>query len=160
VRQRALRRGSLLLGRVDVTPRPSIKPLGCIAGEPLLPTRKNHDDRGLVMDAREERLAKNEIVFRDVNERIEDMAVAQALLLRDQRDLGFLCECSNVDCTLRLRLTLTDYEQARSDPAQFVVALGHELPEIEEVAFIGDGYQVVRKEGAAAMIAEESDPRS
>jgi hypothetical protein len=112
------------------------------------------------MDAREERLAKNEIVFRDVNERIEDMAVAQALLLRDERDLGFLCECSNVDCTLRLQLTLTDYEQARSDPAQFVVALGHELPEIEEVVFIGDGYQVVRKEGAAAMIAEESDPRS
>jgi hypothetical protein len=110
------------------------------------------------MDAREERLAKNEIVFRDVNERIEDMAVAQALLLRDERDLGFLCECSNVDCTLRLRLTLTDYEQARSDPAQFVVALGHELPEIEEVVFIGDGYQVVRKQGAAAMIAEESDP--
>jgi hypothetical protein len=112
------------------------------------------------MDAREERLAKNEIVFRDVNERIEDMAVAQAQLLRDERDLGFLCECSNVDCTLRLRLRLIDYEQARSDPAQFVVALGHELPEIEEVVFIGDGYQVVRKEGAAAMIAEESDPRS
>jgi hypothetical protein len=112
------------------------------------------------MDAREERLAKNEIVFRDVNERIEDMAVAQAQLLRDERDLGFLCECSNVDCTLRLRLTLTDYEQARSDPAQFVVALGHELPEIEEVVSIGDGYQVVRKQGAAAVIAEESDPRS
>jgi hypothetical protein len=112
------------------------------------------------MDAREERLAKNEIVFRDVNERIEDMAVAQAQLLRDERDLGFLCECSNVDCTLRLRLTLTDYEQARSDPAQFVVALGHELPEIEEVVFIDDGYQVVRKQGAAAVIAEESDPRS
>jgi hypothetical protein len=111
------------------------------------------------MDAREERLAKNEIVFRDVNERIEKMAVAHAQALRGRRDLGFLCECSNVDCTLRLQLTLTDYEQARGDPAQFVVALGHELPEIEEVVFVGDDYQIVRKHGAAATLAEERDPR-
>ena len=82
------------------------------------------------MDAREERLAKNEIVFRDVNERIEDMAVAQAQLLRDERDLGFLCECSNVDCTLRLPMRLDTYERVRSDPTLFLVAPGHELPEI------------------------------
>jgi hypothetical protein len=112
------------------------------------------------MDAREERLAKNEIVFRDVNERIEDLAVAQAEMLRDERDLGFLCECSNVDCTLRLRLTFAEYEQARGDASQFLVAPGHELPEIEEVVFVGDGYQIVRKKGAAAVIAEERDPRS
>jgi hypothetical protein len=110
------------------------------------------------MDAREERLAKNEIVFRDVNERLEDMAGDQAL--RNEHDLGFLCECSNVDCTLRLRLTLADYERARRDPSQFIVAQGHELPEIEEVVFVGDGYQIVRKGGGAAQLAEERDPRS
>ena len=95
-----------------------------------------------------------------MNERIEDLAAAQAEMLRDDRDLGFLCECSNVDCTLRLRLTLAEYEQARGDSSQFLVAPGHELPEIEEVVFVGDGYQIVRKEGAAAVIAEERDPRS
>jgi hypothetical protein len=110
------------------------------------------------MDAREERLAKNEIVFRDVNERIEDLAEAQGA--REVPDYGFLCECSNVDCTLRLRLTLAAYEQARSEPSQFVVALGHELPEIEEVVFVGNDYQIVRKQGSAAMLAEERDPRS
>ena len=95
------------------------------------------------MDAREERLAKNEIVFRDVNERIEKMALEHAEALREKRDLGFLCECSNVDCTLRLQLTLTEYEQARSDATQFVVAVGDELPEIEEVVFVADTYQLV-----------------
>jgi hypothetical protein len=45
-----------------------------------------------------------------------------------------------VDCTLRLPLTITAYEQARRDPSQFIVALGHELPEIEEVVWVGDGY--------------------
>jgi hypothetical protein len=112
------------------------------------------------MDAREERLAKNEVVFRDVNERIEKMALDHDQALHDRRDLGFLCECSNVDCTLRLSLTLTEYEQARSDSSQFVVALGHELPEIEQVVFIADTYQLVRKQGSAAVVAEASDPRS
>ena len=111
------------------------------------------------MDAREERLAKNEIVFRDVNERIEKMALEHAQALREKRDLGFLCECSNVDCTLRLQLTLTEYEQARSDATQFVVAVGHELPEIEEVVFVADTYQLFRKQGPAAEVAEDSDPR-
>ena len=48
------------------------------------------------MDAREERLAKNEVVFRDVNERIAGMAAEHAQALRDRRDVGFICECSNV----------------------------------------------------------------
>jgi hypothetical protein len=112
------------------------------------------------VDGREERLAKNEIVFRDVNERIEKMALGHDQALRDRRDLGFLCECSNVDCTLRLLLTFTQYEQARSDPTQFVVAIGHELPEIEQVVFVADTYQLVRKQGPAAIVAGASDPRS
>jgi len=111
------------------------------------------------MDAREHRLAKNEVVFRDVNERIAGMADEHAQALRDRRDIGFMCECSNADCTLRLPLTLAEYEGVRSDPTQFAVALGHELPEIEEVVFVGDDYQVVRKHGAAAALATEQDPR-
>jgi hypothetical protein len=109
------------------------------------------------MDPREERLAKNEIIFRDVNERIKDAADAAAI--RDDRNLGFLCECSNVDCTLRLRVAISDYERTRSESAQFIVALGHELPEIERVVFVGDEFQIVRKEGTAAVLAEERDPR-
>jgi hypothetical protein len=110
------------------------------------------------MDPREERLAKNEIIFRDVNERIKDAADAGAAV--DPHDLGFLCECSNVDCTLRLRVPVADYEQARSEASQFIVAPGHELPEIEHVVFLGEGFQIVSKEGAAAVLAEKRDPRS
>jgi hypothetical protein len=110
------------------------------------------------VDAREERLAKNEIIFREVNERIKD--TTKASVLRGERNLGFLCECSNVDCTLRLQLVLPDYERARRDPAQFIVALGHEVPEIEEVVLVADTFQVVRKAGAAAILAETRDPRT
>ena len=56
-------------------------------------------------------------------------------------------------------LTLDQYDRLRSEPTQFAVALGHESPEIEEVVFVADTYQVVRKQGEAAAIAENRDPR-
>jgi hypothetical protein len=109
------------------------------------------------MDERERRLAKNESVFRSVNERIEQIAGTQGT---DEHEFAFFCECSNADCTLQLLLTLVEYEEARSDPAVFVVAPGHDLPEIEEVVRRTAGYQLVRKHGEAAELAEELDPRS
>jgi hypothetical protein len=109
------------------------------------------------MDAREERLARNEILFRGVNERIEEQAVGQG---PDAHVFEFLCECSNLDCSLRLRLTLSAYENVRRDPTSFVVAPGHELPEIEQVLIRAADYQVVQKEGGAARLAAAQDPRS
>ena len=111
------------------------------------------------MDCREERLARNELLFRDLNEQVEFVAkpvrpVAQPSVYE------FFCECSNVDCTLRLRLALATYEQVRSDSTQFIVAPGHELPEIEEVASRTGEYQVVRKQGEAAAMAAASDRRA
>lgn len=111
------------------------------------------------MDPREERLARNEVLFRDVNERIADAAEPHSRQ-SDGHVYEFLCECSNVGCDLRLRLTLAAYEQIRSDPTCFVVAPGHELPEIEVVVSRGPDYQVVRKQGEAAELAEDRDPRS
>jgi hypothetical protein len=109
------------------------------------------------MDAREERLAKNEILFRDINERIEQVAAGHG---GDEHLYEFVCECSNADCTLRLRMTLAVYEDVRADPTTFVVAPGHELPEIEEVLVRNDEYQVVAKSGGAAALVAEHDPRS
>jgi hypothetical protein len=109
------------------------------------------------MDERERRLAQNELLFRGVNERIGTAAAHQG---GDEHVYEFLCECSNIDCTLRLELTLAQYERARSDPRQFLVAPGHDLPEIEEVVERGDGYQLVRKAGEAGELARETDPRS
>lgn len=110
------------------------------------------------MDPRETRLARNETLFREVNEQIE-RAVGR-LGREDKHVYEFLCECSNSDCTLLLPLTLDEYETARSDPRQFVVAPGHELPEIEDVIARYPGYEVVRKRGEAAEFVTELDPRS
>jgi hypothetical protein len=109
------------------------------------------------VDAREERLARNEVLFRDVNERIEQAAAPHG---SDPHVYEFLCECSNIDCSLRVRMTIAAYEGVRADPRCFVVAPGHELPEIEEVLYRTDEYQVVKKEGPAAHLVAERDPRS
>lgn len=109
------------------------------------------------MDARERRLARNETLFREVNERIEDLALTHA----DEDHLyEFLCECSNANCDLRLPLPLSTYEQARTDSAVFIVAEGHDLPEIEDVVLRGAGFQLVRKHGEAAELAKAMDPRN
>jgi hypothetical protein len=109
------------------------------------------------MDAREERLARNETLFRSVNENIGRAAASGQM---DEHIFEFFCECSNVDCTLLLQMTLSEYERVRADPRQFVVAPGHELPEIEIVVDRRGPYQVVVKEGEAAEFVTERDPRS
>jgi len=106
------------------------------------------------MDAREERLARNETLFRAVNENIEEAAARSVM-----PTFEFFCECSNVDCTLLLTMTVSEYEQVRADPKQFVVAPGHELPEIESVVARTNAYQVVVKQGEAAEFVTEHDPR-
>lgn len=109
------------------------------------------------MDAREERLARNETLFRSVNENIEKAAT---LDWPDEHVFEFFCECSNVDCNLLLPMTVSAYEQVRADPKQFVIAPGHELPEIETVVFRKGSYHVVVKEGEAAEFVAQHDPRS
>lgn len=111
------------------------------------------------MDAREERLANNEVLFRDINERIAAIAEPQGLP-GDDHVYEFLCECSNIACDLRLPLTLAAYEDVRKDPTRFLVAPGHEMPEIEIVLTRAEGYQVVVKQGEAAELVAEKDPRS
>ena len=62
-------------------------------------------------EAREERLAKNEVIFRTVNEAIEQKAIDMGGLDEYQ----FICECSTAECFERISLTLSQYEHVRRD---------------------------------------------
>ena len=81
------------------------------------------------MDSRPQRVAKNEALFRQVNERIED--VNQDLDSDSPSD--FLCECGDDNCTAPVSLTRREYEAVRSDPTHFVIAPGHEVVDVERV---------------------------
>jgi hypothetical protein len=103
-----------------------------------------------------ERLAKNESFFRQVNERIND--VAKGLDGRPSYD--FLCECSDARCTERIALSPEEYEWIRAEPTRFVLARGHAAPQIEHVVEREEDHQVVEKNGVAGQIAAKLDPRT
>jgi hypothetical protein len=110
------------------------------------------------VDEREQRLARNEALYREVNERISEQARSQVAAAASDR-YEFICECSNIDCNLLLGFTLAEYEAVRAHPRRFVVAPGHHLPEIEQVVVESAEYWVVEKKGEAGEYAEHLDPR-
>jgi hypothetical protein len=105
---------------------------------------------------REERISHNEVLFREVNERIEELQTGAQVAQR----FDFLCECGDEDCIEAVSLTLSEYEAVRAEPTQFAVVPGHEDPQIERTVESGERYSIVRKEGEAAEVAEVHDPRS
>jgi hypothetical protein len=113
------------------------------------------------VSASEERVARNEALFREFNERVADMAETfDPLGEEDALRIEFVCECGDLDCLARVELTRAAYEKVRSDPKRFVVVPGHEKTEIERVVAHGDGYFVVEKLEEAAEVAIKHDPRS
>jgi hypothetical protein len=108
------------------------------------------------MDTRAQRVAKNETLFREVNERIKDVNVEFAA----ERAADFLCECGSKDCTKPVGLSLSEYEAVRRDPTHFFVLPGHELPEVERVLSQNERFAVVEKIARDAVEeAVEKDPR-
>lgn len=109
-------------------------------------------------DRTEERMAVNETIFREANERIQE----RARELEFEAPVPFLCECGEASCRAIVRVTLDAYEAVRRSSTMFVIA-----PEHEEVAAVGgevvarrDGYLVVEKTGRSGDVAAEADPRS
>jgi hypothetical protein len=102
----------------------------------------------------ERRVGHNESVFRDINERAEEIGTAL------EGPTEFVCECYRTDCTARLDVPLDVYEQVRARSRHFLVVPGHEQLEYERVVDQGNGWLVVTKIGVAGEVAEDEDPRT
>jgi hypothetical protein len=102
----------------------------------------------------EERAARNEALFRAVNEEIRavDRRFGNALTSE------FVCECANDGCVERLPVPRDVYTAVRSEPTRFILAPGHERLELERVVERHDRFFVVEKTGTAAREAERLDP--
>jgi hypothetical protein len=107
-------------------------------------------------EAREERLARNEVVFRLLNEQIDAIAID----LGGSSPYEFICECATRGCFDRLELTLDEYERVRGDGSRFVVRAGHEDIEVEQVVEVHPAYLVVEKDGTAGLVASDENPRA
>ena len=105
------------------------------------------------MDERDERIAKNEMVFRAANREIEQ-ADQEGGAGPDQL-IEVLCECGRQGCGGVITLAVADYDGVHSQADRFVVLRGHESTEIEKVVEERTGYLVVDKFGEAEDIVEE-----
>jgi hypothetical protein len=110
------------------------------------------------VDERAKRVGENEVLFRDVNERLRELGEGFSLV---SEKAEFICECANSKCAERVRMSLSAYEAIRADSTRFFVIKSHELPEYEKVVSEEEGYLVVEKlAGGPAGIAIRDDPRS
>jgi len=109
---------------------------------------------------RQSRAARNEDLFRRLNERLRALAehaqhepVATATEPSLER---FVCECVQTDCSLVVELTVDEYTAVRATGRRFLVYpdASHTSPDLEAIVERHDRYWVVQKKGEAGVEAE------
>jgi len=103
----------------------------------------------------EARAARNEALFRAVNEEMREFNEDMATITDEY---AIVCECADGGCTESLLIGRLDYQAVRANPRQFIVLRDHVVGDIERVVSALDGYVVVEKTGLAAVVAEEAEP--
>jgi hypothetical protein len=104
----------------------------------------------------QERMARTEAAFREVNE-----AIAETAARFDAEEADFICECADPQCAHRVTAELEDYEEVRSDATHFLLAPGHHEPEVERVIERSGAFDIVEKvKPAMARIVRRLNPRA
>jgi hypothetical protein len=106
---------------------------------------------------RQIRAAKNQSLFRTVNERLQGLAETFQFITEHT---SFTCECADPSCIAPMLMTLGEYESIRSDPNRFAVLPDHVYFDVENIVDTTDRYVVVEKIESGASVAEELDPRT
>jgi hypothetical protein len=88
----------------------------------------------------QERMARTEAAFREVNE-----AIAGTAARFDAEEADFICECADPQCAHRVTAELEDYEEVRSEGTRFLLAPGHHEPEVERIVERTEDFDVVEK---------------
>ena len=103
---------------------------------------------------REQRAARNQLLFREVNERIASLA--ERALLPEIAPIEVTCECVDMSCTRTVQISLHEFAEIDRATNRFLVVPGHELPDVEDVVERRDRFLIVAKRGAGADLVEGS----
>jgi len=110
------------------------------------------------LEERQLRAARNQSLFREVNEQVERLTEQLRPVLGDP---NFVCECAQTECIAEITMSLAEYEELRRIPNRFAVRPGHVYPDVERVVEEhGPRFVVVEKIGAAGVEAVARDPRA
>ena len=102
----------------------------------------------------EQRAARNESLFREVNENIAHLEEQYGDATTES---VFVCECANSDCAERLTVDPETYRRVRLEPRRFLVLPGHQDPRLERVIESHSEYLIVEKTGTAGQVAEQTE---
>src|SRR5688572_9002643 len=102
------------------------------------------------------RAAENQSLFREVNERVEELNNSFEAFTQVGE---WVCECAVETCVERIAMTMAEYRELRSDSNRFAVIPGHEIPDVERIVDRRGGYVVVSKIGVGAEVAAALDQR-
>lgn len=104
-----------------------------------------------VKSSREERVARNEELFQEINRQIEKLEER----LGHPETLAMLCECSKKHCLDGFEVEPAVYQRVRSNPVLFFVVPGHEDREVERIVERSERFLVVEKLGRAAEVVRD-----
>jgi 5-bromo-4-chloroindolyl phosphate hydrolysis protein len=102
-------------------------------------------------EEREVRAARNQALFRAVNERLRALNETFATMTQT---FTIACECADVGCMEMIVIEPKDYLAIRAEPRRFAVLPAHVYPDVEDVVAEADGYVVVEKTGVAGEVSE------
>jgi hypothetical protein len=92
---------------------------------------------------RKQRIEENEKLFREVNERVEQMQAN----FQSGPDPEWVCECGDESCFEKLTVPLDEYHEIRSHHDWFLIKPGHEKLDVERIVRQQNGFYVVEKGG-------------
>jgi len=87
-------------------------------------------------EEREVRAARNQSLFRVVNEKLKDLNAAFEDVVGTD---AVACECADIECIETVEIAPGDYDAIRANPRHFVVRRGHVYPDVERVVREVDG---------------------
>jgi len=90
---------------------------------------------------RKQRLEENEKLFREVNERVEQVHAG----FHSDSNPEWVCECGDETCFEKVSVPLEEYHRIRARDDWFLIRPGHEKVDVEDVVERHGGYYVVQK---------------
>ncbi|HZS30157.1 MAG TPA: hypothetical protein VFA37_02750 [Gaiellaceae bacterium] len=101
----------------------------------------------------EQRAARNEALFREVNENIAELEERYGT----SSEPVFVCECADDGCAERLDVDAATYKRVRENSRRFLVLPGHVDSTLEKVVEEHPSFLIVEKTGAAGDVAAQAD---
>ena len=102
----------------------------------------------------EQRAARNEALFREVNQNIARLEERYGNTVTEP---VYICECATADCTSQFPIEAETYRRVRENARIVFLLPGHENPKLERVVEEHRGYLIVEKTGQAGDVAERTE---